>query len=496
MINNRTEHLSLALPNEQNELEDDCPRLISSLKALDSHAKTSDARLQTLEQRAGGADSGLEGIGERVEQAEARLDGHDASIATKAEQTALEAEVENRAEAVRDEAQARALADNEEAQARKQAVLEEAQARTQAMQEHDASLTVHDALVKRITVGSLSPVIGICNVETGGGSGVWFNIDAEGQPVSPPRSYFVYHPVYNALRRVLVDGQMMQEHKKFYYRAIDIGSGPFAGKKGRLISPEAQDGFKPYPSFMKSGKEIDVWYCGTYASTDDGGSPKKLGSRPGKAPFVNVNFPTMRSYCENRNTGGVEGFGMWNIYHASEIQLLVLIEAATPDTQADYGRGRVDTTSAAAVDALDVSTASWRGHVGLWGNVWQMCDGLDVTTAGKLRLHKNDGSGEWVDTGYTCPAYDGVNWVYMQTFKTGSGAGFDFDDIFFPATTTTSAAAATIPDGFWGRYGSAGNVCYFGAAWHNAALAGLFACSVDHPASHAGTSIGCRLAKW
>lgn len=55
--------------------------------------------------------------------------------------------------------------------------------------------------------------------------------------MSPPRSYFDYHPTYNALRRVLVDGQMMQEHHKFYYKAFEIASGPFAAVAGVVSVP-------------------------------------------------------------------------------------------------------------------------------------------------------------------------------------------------------------------------------------------------------------------
>ena len=499
MIDKKSEYLGLPLPNEQNMLEDDCPRIVEAFKKVDAHAKTADERLDSVENRASTAENGISALENRasaLETAQASTEGtlqsHAASLSAlateKADATALAAEVQARAEAVSGEASARS-------EAIASAVATEATAREEAFAEHDASLTAHDALVKRITVGSLSPVIGICCVEDGGGSGLWFNIDAEGQPVSPPRSYFDYHPTYNALRRVLVDGQMMQEHHKFYYKAFEIASGPFAGRRGRCISPGQMDGFKPFPSFMKDGQEIATWYCGTFQATDEGGSPKKLGSRPGKAPFVNVNFPTMQGYCRNRNVGGVDGFDMWNIYQAAEIQLLALIEAATPDSQAYYGRGRVDTTSAANVDATDVATATWRGHVGLWGNVWQMCAGLEISTSGTVKLWKNDGSREFVDTGFTCPAFDGSNAAYMTALKSGSGNGWDFDDIFFPATTSTNASLGTIPDGFWGRSGSAGNVLYLGADWPVGVRAGLFACYLFDAASHAGTIFGCRLAR-
>ena len=502
MIDNKTEHLGLSLPNEQNMLEDDCQRIITSFKQLDSHAKTTDERLDSAEASASSLDSrvttaegGISSLDNRASALEtaqsatdATLQGHATALAGKADQTALEA-------AITTEAQARAAAVSGEATARSEAIANEASARQTAFANHDASLTAHDALVKRITVGSLSPVIGICCVEDGGGAGVWFNIDAEGQPVSPPKSYFDYHPTYNALRRVLVDGQMMQEHHKFYYKAFQIASGPFAGRRGRCISPTQLDGFKPFPSFMKNGQEVATWYCGTFAGTNEGGSPVKIGSRPGKAPIVNQNFTTMRQYCQNRNVGGVDGFDMWNIYQAAEIQLLALIEAGTSDTQAFYGRGRVDTSSAANVDATDVATASWRGHIGLWGNVWQMCAGLEVSPSGTVKLWKNDGSKEFVDTGFTCPAFDGSNAAYMTALKSGSGNGWDFDDIFFPATTSTNASLGTIPDGFWGRSGSAGNVLYLGALWFDGVRAGLFACDLKGAASRASTGLGCRLAR-
>ena len=112
-----------------------------------------------------------------------------------------------------------------------------------------------------------------------------------------------------------------------------------------------------------------------------------------------------------------------------------------------------------------------------------------------MKLWKNDGSKEFVDTGFTCPAFDGSNAAYMTALKSGSGNGWDFDDIFFPATTSTNASLGTIPDGFWGRSGSAGNVLYLGAHWGHGVRAGLFACDLRDAASYAITSIGCRLAR-
>ena len=494
MIDAKTNHLGLLLPNQKNDLREDCPRIKESFVMLDAHAEATDGRLDGVEGRAATLEAGVSSLEARAAHNEADAAAYekqtDAALAGLAGRaTALEGRATELEGGV---ASLEALAEQDEAEL---ARLEADKATKAALAAHDAGDSVHDALVRRITVGNLSPVIGVALVETGGGTGLWCNVDADGQPISPTRRYFDYHPTYNALRRVLVDGQVMEEHHKFYYKAMTIPSGPFQGKTCRLISPGQQDGFKPFPSFMRNGQEIDKWYCGTYAATNEGGSPVKIGSRPGKAPIVSLNFPTMQTYCANRNSGGVSGFGMWDIYQASEIQLLALIEAATPDTQPVFGRGRVDTSSAGAVDATDVSTATWRGHVGLWGNVWQMVDGVDVDTAGNLRVWNNTGTRQFVNTGYVLPAYDGTNPAYMITLKDGKGSGFDFDDIFIPATTTTNAALGTFPDYFYGRSGSAGNVLYLGGCWNNGAGAGLFCLHWNQPASFAATDIGCRLAK-
>ena len=487
MIDAKTKHLALLLPNLKNDLREDCPRIKESFVMLDAHAEATDGRLDSVEGRAATLEAGVSGL-------EARAAQNEADAAAYGEQTdAALAGLGNRASEL--EGGVTALAARAEQDEAELVRLDEDKATKAALAAHDAGDSVHDALVQRITVGNLSPVIGVALVETGGGTGLWCNVDAEGQPISPTRRYFDYHPTYNALRRVLVDGQVMEEHHKFYYKAMTISSGPFQGKACRLISPGQQDGFKPFPSFMRNGAEVDTWYCGTYAATNEGGSPVKIGSRPGKAPIVSLNFPTMQTYCANRNSGGVSGFGMWDIYQASEIQLLALIEAATPDVQPVFGRGRVDTSSAANVDATDVATATWRGHVGLWGNVWQMVDGVDVDTAGKLRVWNNNGSRQFVNTGYVLPAYDGTNPAYMITLKDGKGSGFDFGDIFIPATTSTNTTLGTFPDYFYGRSGSAGNVLYLGGVWNSGAGAGLFCLNWNQPASYGDASIGCRLAK-
>ncbi len=473
MIDKKTGFLELPLPNEKNLLEDDCPRIAEALTKVDANASAAATRLGELETAQSSASTRLGELETAQSSASTRL-GELETAQSSASTRLGELETAQSSTSTR-------LGELETAQSNTNTQLEE----------HDANASAHDALVKRITVGSLSPIIGICCVEEGGGAGLWYNIDAQGLPVRPTRPYFDYHPVYSAIRSVLIDGQTMQEHHKFYYKAFEIASGPFAGRRGRLISPGQQDGFKPFPSFMKHGQEIDTWYCGTYqGSLDDLDESIKICSLPDVAPSYSKNFTNLRAYCQNRNVDGVTGFDMWNIYQVSEIQLLALIEACTSDSQSYYGSGNVSGSSFRGTNDPIVATASWRGHVGLWGNVWQACAGLETTSSSTIGLWKNDGSQEWVDTGLAA-ASNG----WYKSIKTGSGEGYDFDDIFYPETVTTTATEATIPDYCYG--GSPSRVAYVGGPKGYGDRCGLFACLLTFPASQTNSSVGlgCRLAK-
>ena len=481
VYDDRTPYLDLPLPHADNELEDDVFRVREAFAALDAaHAGEREERKN--------ADASLSEALAGEEQAR-----EEAVLAEKQTREQADSALES---AVQEEAQLRTQADAElaaslEAEAAARAASDATEALARA--EHDAAAAAHAALIKRVTMGDLSPVIGVALVENGSGSGLWCHVDAEGHIITPPKRYFDFHPTFSALTdRVLVDGQVMQRHKKFYYKTLTLPSGELAGKHARLIAPEKLDGFKPHPAFVKNGVELDHWYCGTYSATDDGG---KLGSRPGRMPFVNVNYPTMQQLCRNRNAGGVSGFDMWNIWQVGEIQLLFLIEYACTDSQGILGRGRVDTTAANYVDADDVAQASYRGHVGLWGNVWAMATGVEVAASGTVRLWNVDGSQVYVDTGFVLPAYDAAHMAYCKTLKMGQGAGWDFDALFLPETSTLNLMEGTVPDGFWGRYGAAGNVLYLGGNWAWGSGAGLFCQDWIEVQSVASTNLGCRLAK-
>lgn len=152
----------------------------------------------------------------------------------------------------------------------------------------------------------------------------------------------------------------------------------------------------------------------------------------------------------------------------------------------------MDSTGATYTD--NYNQPQWRGYVGLYGNVWEMCDGFRIAPNGQIEIFKNDGSREWVNTGLTAPAYNGTAPQYAITTHSGEGDGYNLDDFFIPASQG-GYTAATFPDYFYGRNGSAGNVLYAGGNWSNASGAGLFCLNWYNPASSTNTSVGCRLAK-
>ena len=481
MINDRSKYLALSLPHQDNTLSVDVSRLREALNALDAHAQGTDQNkatkdeLQTLARNAEQADQELANALTR--EVEARRSG---------EQTltqALEAEQQQRAivdnllhEEIGQEAQKRAMGD---------------QILAETLSEHDASPFVHDALVRRITVGDIAPVIGVAWLETGNHTGLWYNVDAEGQPITPNARYFDYHPVYSAMRQVLIDGQVMVEIPPFWIKTMRPEHGPFAGKLCKIISPVATEGFRPHPDFVGlDGEVLPHIYIGAYTATSEANN--MAGSRPGKLPLVNLNFSTMQARCTARNVGGVEGFRMWDYFHYSALCLLFLIEHCTTNSQAILGRGHVDASAATYTD--DLRQPRWRGLIGLYGNVWEMVDGIRLAANRGIELWRPD-TRDYAAVGRNAPSYDGTNAAYVITCHEGESNGFFLDDFFLPATSSTSISLGTFPDFFYGGSGSAGNVLYVGGSWGDGVGAGLFCANLSNAASIAGTNIGCRLAK-
>jgi hypothetical protein len=328
-------------------------------------------------------------------------------------------------------------------------------------------------------------IIGIVQVSTGGGSGSWQRVDESFNALSTTSATFNNHPVYAGVIGQTIDGQAMNKVPKFYYKGGLVPSGPYTGKRFWMISDQPADGFSLHPAFMNAGVEIEQFWAGKYQGTADGA---KLGSAPGLKPLVSIDFPTMQARAAARNVSGVSGFMLWSIYQLAAIQTLALIEMGGSDSQSLIGQGHVSGSSALNTDDATVAQATWRGFVGLWGNVWQMVDGFGTDANSRYKIWDENGNQTYISTNKTVPATG-----YPITMETESGAGYDMSSVFAPATTDATDSNGTYADRFYSN--GADKVAYHGGNWSNGANAGLFCLYVTDAASFSYTGLGGRLAK-
>ncbi|MCK7581850.1 MAG: hypothetical protein MZV65_43675 [Chromatiales bacterium] len=343
----------------------------------------------------------------------------------------------------------------------------------------------YGARITITTSAAFAKIIGLVCVATGGGAGTWQRIDGNFQSVTPDASYFNNHPVYAAIVDQTIDGQVMRKIPKFWFRAGAVPSGAHAGKTYWQISDQAVDGFAVHPAFADGagGWRDQVW-VGKYQGTNDGGT--KLGSQPGVMPLVSIDFPTAQARAAARNTGGVTGFRLWWGDLVAAIQLLMSIEIGGTDGQSLIGQGRVSASSAANTDASDVAQATWRGIVGLWGNVWQMVDGLK-RNGGKWQMW-TPGTQTYVDTGQADLQTSGYPVTFNASLLSARG-------VILPATVNATASNGTTGDYFYSNTSTDDRIAYHGGNWGGGALAGPFCLDVPSAPSSSFPSFGARLAK-
>ena len=319
-------------------------------------------------------------------------------------------------------------------------------------------------------------VIGVALRATGSG-GTFDHIDESGATIATPSTaWFNGHPVFGGMQDVSVDGQVMVEVPRFWYKRGTVGGDP-----AWWVSDQPLTGFTIMPAFVLDGVEVSSFQVGKYQASLSGG---KLQSVSGVSPVVSRSLTQFLADAEARNVSGVAGFRLWHYDMWLAIQWLYLVENATMDSQTKTGEGRVNEPSAAAVDATDVAQATYRGIVGLWGNVYQWMDGARTLSS---VLERRDYNGAWESTGESVPNAGAA--TYPITFRNSAPLEF------IPDTYSTSNdSTATLPD--YVRWRDAGE--YYpivGGHWSNAANAGLWSVLCYYAASYSAAIIGARLAR-
>jgi len=343
----------------------------------------------------------------------------------------------------------------------------------------------------------VSNVVGLVQVQTGGaGSPLNYRrVDENFNPiVNTHNLWFNWHPTYAGITTQVIDGQYMVRIPRFYFKAGTVPSGTYAGKTYWMISPYPASGFSVHPAFLGAGGvRFDQIWVGKYQASYDGSS--KAQSIPGVMPMVNASFPTARARAYARNMGGVSGFRLWSIYDLSAIQMLATIEMGGLDMQSLIGQGRVNESSAANVDASDVAQATWRGIVGLWGNVWQMTDGIKRKDGNWHRWQcnvpgsttTNDFSTGYFDTGQSALTTSG--WpVTFNISLLESG-------IIVPDSLDNTYGNGSTGDQFFSDANTDDRAWFHGGRWVNGSDAGLFCGRADLTPLGVSNTIGTRLAK-
>lgn len=338
-------------------------------------------------------------------------------------------------------------------------------------------------------------VMGVALVQSGGDGGTWLRVNQTGgtiQDISP--TYFDDHPIWGNISQVTYNAQSMIRIPKFYIKTGFIDNGPNIGTYAYWISDIAREGFTLHPAFRSNGVEYDQFYIGKYqAGFVDG----KLTSVPGVMPAANMTLSDMRTAAFNRNTGGFSGFSVWGCYQLSAIQRLLLIEHCTLNAQAVCGEGRVNATSVTTVSANDVISANYRGITGLWGNIWQRCDGIR-TVDGKIEVWDRQGFRYWVATNEVPPRYNSP--IYPTTFKKASGVdpngnrGWYMHEHFFGETGTTVLPNSTCPSQQnWNATDT--KFAVVGGGYNDGLHAGLCYIYCNYLGTDADSYIGCRLMR-
>lgn len=342
------------------------------------------------------------------------------------------------------------------------------------------------AEIKITTKAQFANVIGIALLATGGGSGTWSRIDENGNAKVTDASYFGAHATYGAIQDVTIDGQAMVRIPAFYVKAGTIASGPNAGKRAWWISDQLLPGYSLHPAFMEAGAPLAQFWVGKYQATAEG---IKLSSKAGLAPYIGASLAVMQGRAENRNVSGVTGFALWNYHQLQAIQLLCVIEMGGANSQSLIGQGNVK-GSLLPVDHATVAQATWRGIVGLWGNIYQMVDGLQSDSAGRFKIWDKSGNKQYITTGQSAVALS--EYRYPVTFSTDSGANHDLSLGFLPATGDSAASNGSTGDGF---YNSSSGIAACGGYYGIGETGGLFFMFIAFSASYASEYYGSRLAK-
>lgn len=259
------------------------------------------------------------------------------------------------------------------------------------------------------------------------------------------------------------NGDVMVEIPKFYYKVVPIRTEPANSGDGLqlveakwMIADKPSKGFKVHPAFIRNGEERDHIYVGafegcifdvsanTYFYNDEYSQVNinndRIASIAGAKPCSYHSIIEFRTLAQNKG----DGYELIDFSMISAIQLLLLIEHASFDSQKEVGEGLVDGESSNTENVSFLTGVAeavvYRGIENFWGNMWNYVDGIN----------KVENYVYWSNDNYTSESITGYNKINFRLTNVSNVEGYadrfgydaDNDFVFLPTRLSGSTAIA------------------------------------------------------
>ena len=297
---------------------------------------------------------------------------------------------------------------------------------------------------------------------------------------------------WSGIQRITFDtGDVMVKIPKFWYRRYRVN-----GVEYIKIANKPTDGFALHEAFDRPSGEKDYIYVGAHKTSSNNKSV------PNASPQVNQTRATMRTNARSKG----DGWGLIDIATLSAIQMLMLVEFADNNVQAEIGRGYCDNNSAAiktgTCDSVPNLTGRpagtdgkvdvvWRGIEGLWGNVWELVDGVNWKDGTYYVCNDPSKYADDTATNYTALSFKGAtNWSSSYITEAGLDTG-DNEHVMLPAAAGSGSESTYDCDACWSSTGW--RVFGHGGAWSEGSHGGLFAANLSSRSSDSTAHTGSRL---
>ncbi len=214
---------------------------------------------------------------------------------------------------------------------------------------------------------------------------VGFTATASVGTVAGSSSFDNCYPWNGIARETLSTGDVMVKIPSFYYNRYVEGDYEYI-----KIADVALPGFELHPAFKYANAEKDCIYIGAYKIRAN--SSEYTSASGASLDNVHVELSTARETVALKG----EGWSLADFLAWSAIQMLILVEFATNDSQTAIGYGAQyindnapiktgtcdsvpNLTGVKGISSKEKMDVVWRGLEGLWGNATEWIDGVKAT---------------------------------------------------------------------------------------------------------------------